>query len=71
MSTILGSLFLLIKKTNKKGIFATSVATIQVQPGEKIYLSKNMPVFKSYEFHIIFLMLWFLLAIDGFPMARI
>ena len=73
MSQILGKLFLKFSiKANINGIFFTHVATLQVQPGEFVSpIPKNMPVFQPCTFHIIFLILWFLLAIDNSPMTRI
>ena len=70
MSQIWGAPLLkkLAIKANIKVIYVTSVSAVQVQPGECFSPNPtNMPVFQLCAFHIIFLILWFSLAIDNFP----
>ena len=55
-----------------KGVSATRVATIQIKHGEFVYPNPlEIPVFQHCPLNIIFLILWFSLAVDNFPMARI
>ena len=64
-----------LKKNQKgwhKGVYVTRLAIAQVQPGEFISPNpNNMPVFQPCAFHTIFLILWFSLSIDNFPVTRI
>ena len=66
---------LLLKKTrkvNRKGIYVTRVATVQVQPVEFVSpIPTNMPVFQLCVFHIIILILWLFLEMDNFPITRV
>ena len=61
----------LARKANIQGIYVICVSTVQVQPGEFAYpIPTNTPVLQPCIFHMIFLILYFSLAIDDYHKTR-
>ena len=52
---------------NIMGVADTHVVTVKIQPGEFSHISINVIFIQPCDFHIIFLILWFLLAVDSSP----
>ena len=72
MSQIWGSFKKFDQKSNPKEVSVTCLATIWLQYGELFFpIPTKIPVSQPYMFHVIFLILCLLLAIDNLPMKRI
>ena len=66
------SFFKFSRKPNPKRVSVTCISTIQIPSGGFLSpVPKKAPVFQPCAFHMIFLILWLLLAIDNFSMKRV